>query len=180
MRRPRVTAFLACSIDGYIAGPGDSLDFLRPYTVPDDDLGYGALFASADAMLIGRRTWETVCTFETWPYAGKRVLVRTHRPLEATHGEEKVQGSISEILAGLQDLTHVYVDGGRTVRDALAEGVVDRLTLTLVPEIVGGGVPLFETALPASTWTRAAVRTREDGTVQVTWRRAEPAAPTAR
>src|SRR5512141_1397953 len=101
MDRPATAAFLGMSLDGFIAGPHDELDWLERGGGPPEDHGFTAFFASVDHMLIGRRTWDVVQGFPEWPYAGKAVAVLTRRPAEARQGERFVAGTPAEVLAEL-------------------------------------------------------------------------------
>ena len=67
----RVRLFIATSLDGHIAGPGGSLDWL----FTDDDYGYDAFIAGVDTLAMGRRTFETVLALDEWPYEGKATWV---------------------------------------------------------------------------------------------------------
>ncbi len=116
--RPRVSVFMGTSLDGFIAGPGGSLAFLEPFEKSGEDYGFPAFFESVDGLVIGRNTYETVLGFEAWPYGQKRVVVLTHRPATAQHGEEfsaEEPTALAERL-GREGLRHVYVDGGAVVR----------------------------------------------------------------
>jgi dihydrofolate reductase len=149
----KVSAFLGLSLDGFLARPDGSIDWLEPFHDPEDDAGYGAFFAEVDTLLVGRATWETVAGFADWPWAGRRVVVRTRRGLDARHGEEAAAGTVAALLARLaaDGARHVYVDGGQTVGDALREGVLDELTVTVVPVVLGAGRRLWD-GLPEQTW----------------------------
>src|SRR5512147_1241969 len=117
MARPRSLAFLGMSLDGFIAGPGDELDWLERGGGPPEDNGFAEFFASVDALLVGRRTWEVVARFPRWPYEDKRLFVLTRRPARGSHGEQFVEGAPAQVLATLGDrgIRRVYVDGGRVV-----------------------------------------------------------------
>jgi dihydrofolate reductase len=86
-----------------------------------------------------------VLGFDAWPYAGKRVIVMTHRPLAARHGEESFAGTPAALVARLAaaGTRRVYVDGGDVIRQFLAAGLIDDLTLSIIPVLLGDGVPLF-------------------------------------
>lgn len=172
VRRPKVSIFLGLSLDGFIADVGGGIDWLHPYSGGGADGGYAEFFASVDCMLIGRKSWESVLTFDPWPYGDMRMLVRTTHPLAPTHGEEAVAGPIAPILGRLrgEGVRHVYVDGGQTARDALIEGVVDEVTLTWIPEVLGRGIPLFGVGiLPPQRWTLTATRLCGLGMAQATY-----------
>jgi len=145
MARTRV--FVGASVDGFIAGPNDELDWLTPTEgeVPET---FAPFFAQIGAVLMGRRTYDVVCGFESaWPYGDTPLLVATHRPMTAKRPSVRsVRGSIAELIdqakevAGARD---VYVDGGRLIRAALDADLVDEITVAVVPIIIGAGIPLF-------------------------------------
>lgn len=147
MREPQVRAFLATSLDGFIAGPNDELDWLQGHGEDGVEDTFSPFFAEIGSMLMGRRTFDVVSQFDEWPYGDTSVLVATSRSLSTTQPNvEAVQGDIRTIVdqakmkAGARD---VYLDGGQLFRAALAEGLIDELTLTLVPTLLGDGIPLF-------------------------------------
>jgi dihydrofolate reductase len=146
-----VSVFVGTSVDGFIARPNGDLDFL-----PEgggEPHGYTEFMASVDALVIGRKTFEKVLTFETWPYGDKRVVVLSSRPvdLSAVRGGvvEQMAGPPADIVSQLAagGAHHLYVDGGITIQGFLRAGLVQRLIITRVPVLIGEGVPLFG-ALP--------------------------------
>jgi dihydrofolate reductase len=146
MPRPATAAFLGMSLDGFIAGPNDELDWLERGGGPPEDHGYEPFFASVDALLIGRRTWEVVRDFSRWPYDEKPVAVLTHRPGEARHGERFLAGTPTAVLErlGAEGFRRVYVDGGQVVSQVLAAGLLDALTVSILPVVLGRGIRLFQ------------------------------------
>jgi len=169
MPRPATAAFLGMSLDGFIAGPDDELDWLEREGGPPEDHGFAAFFASVDALLIGRRTWEVVGRFPEWPYGGKRVFVLTHRPAEARHAERFLSGSPAEVLEALGEagVRRAYVDGGRVVSQVLAAGLLDELTVSILPVVIGRGIRLFEDAGPERWLTLESHRAFAGGMVQL-------------
>jgi dihydrofolate reductase len=145
-KRPQVEAFLAVSMDGFIAGSDHDLSWLEPFSHDSaEDTGYAALMARVDALVLGRRTYDAVAAFSEWPYVGKAVVVLTHRPLTPQHGERCVQGHLPTVLEGLarEGVRSVYLDGGQAVRQGLQAKVIDRLTISWVPVLLGQGVSLL-------------------------------------
>ena len=140
------TVFVGTSVDGFIARPDGTFDFLDEGG--GEPHGYEEFFATVDALVIGRHTFETVLAFPEWPYGDKRVVVLSSRPLDLSGVRGKVEqmsGSPAEIVTRLaaQGAHHLYVDGGITVQRFLREGLVDRLVISRVPVLIGEGIPLF-------------------------------------
>ena len=160
LRQPRVSAFLALSLDGFIAGEGNDLAWLDPYNGDSqEETGYSALMASTDLLLMGRNSYDIVRTFPEWPYGDKPVVVLTHRPAEPRPHVSFRQGALAQVLGELwqEGARHIYLDGGEVVRQGLQAGLVDELTLFWVPVVLGKGVSLFggeplpERLVPLST-----------------------------
>ena len=141
----RVRVFIACSLDGFIAGVDHDLSWLPP--PGDDDFGHGAFMAEVGAVLMGRRTYDVVTGFDAWPYGALPLLVATTRALvPAVPSVRAVAGPIAALLhdalaaAAGKD---VYLDGGDLIRQALDAGAIDELTVTIIPIVLGAGLPLF-------------------------------------
>ena len=170
MQKPFVSVFLGISIDGCIAGENGDLSWLAELA-PDspEATGYTALMAQVDTLLIGRTTYDAVLGFEPWPYAGKRVVVLSHRDFAPRHGEQRRAGGVRDVLEELagEGCRHVYLDGGAVIRAALREGVIDGLTLSVLPVVLGRGVRLFEDGLPRSHWRLEATRQLPSGVAQL-------------
>jgi dihydrofolate reductase len=150
LTRPRVSVYIATSLDGFIARTDGGLDWLEAQPAPaGEDFGYAAFFATVDALVMGRSTFDQVLRFDAWPYADRLVCVLTSRPLELPAGfagrVRAVSGSPRELLAslGAAGVRHVYLDGGVTIQQFLAERLVDELTVTRLPVLLGSGRPLF-------------------------------------
>jgi dihydrofolate reductase len=142
---PRFSVFIAVSVDGYIARKDGALDWLDRVELPGEDYGYAEFMSSVDALVIGRNTYDTVLGFGEWPYADKRCVVLTQRPAQAAHGERFFAGDVAALVAefALQGVRRVYVDGGGVIRQFLAADLLDDLTLSVIPVLLGSGVPLF-------------------------------------
>ena len=145
------SVFIGVSVDGFIARPNGGLDFL-----PEgggEPHGYDEFMAGIDTLVIGRKTFETVLPYPKWPYGNKRVVVLSSQPLDFSSVRggrvEQMAGDPAEIALKLASTgtRNVYVDGGVTVQNFLRAGLIERLTITRVPVLIGQGVPLFG-ALP--------------------------------
>ena len=142
----KMSVFIGTSVDGFIARPGGELDWLPPGG--GEEHGYEAFMDSVDALVIGRKTYETVLGFPAWPYDKKSVFVLSTRPLApapAGAAVEHLAGTPNEIVSRLEarGVNHVYVDGGITIQRFLQAGFIQRLIITRVPVLIGEGIPLF-------------------------------------
>lgn len=148
VKTPRVKAsvFVGTSLDGFIARSNGALDFLP--ADGGEPHGFEEFLASVDALVMGRKTYETVLAFGTWFYGNKPVFVLSSRPLPpALPGAivERMSGSPADIVSTLADrgISHIYVDGGATIQQFLRAGLVQRLIVTRVPVLIGSGISLF-------------------------------------
>jgi dihydrofolate reductase len=145
----KMSVFVGMSVDGFIARRNGAFDFLDEGG--GEEHGYTDFIASVDTLLIGRNTFDVVMGFDEWPYGGKRVVVLSNGRLDLSVAlgrggrVEQMSGEASEIAAKLEadGVKHVYVDGGITVQRFLRAGLIQRLTISRVPVLIGEGIPLF-------------------------------------
>ena len=146
-----LSVFIGTSVDGFIARPNGDLDFLP--TGGGEPHGYNEFMASVDTIVIGRKTFETVLSFATWPYGGKRVVILSSGAVDLSVVSggvvERMAGPPEEIVSKLaaSGARHVYVDGGVTIQRFLRASLIQRITITRVPVLIGDGIALFG-ALP--------------------------------
>jgi len=144
----QISVFIGTSVDGFIARRNGTYDFLDEGG--GEPHGYTEFIATVDTLLIGRGTLEVVLAFEEWPYDNKRVVALSSKPLDLSGARGKVEqmsGEPADIAAKLaaSGAKHVYVDGGVTIQRFLRAGLVNRITITRVPVLIGEGLPLFGT-----------------------------------
>lgn len=158
----KASVFIATSLDGYIAREDGRLDWLPGDCEPH---GYEEFIATVDAIVIGRGTFETVLGFDSWPYGKTPVFVLASNPASIHPPEsavcEATGGDPREIVERLEErgVRHIYVDGGVTITRFLEAGLIDRMTITRIPVLLGSGIPLFG-FLPGDihlqhAWTRS-------------------------
>ncbi len=166
MARPVCAAFVGASLDGFIARPDGALDWLRPFEGADN--GFEEFMASVDAVVIGRATYDVVLGFGAWPYGRRPVYVLTHRAPVPRHGETLVSGEPGSIVGRLAraGVRRAYVDGGAVVSRFLAAGLLDEITLSFVPVVLGAGIRLFQAPLPERTLRLNGSRALPNGIVQ--------------
>jgi dihydrofolate reductase len=165
----KVRAFVACSLDGFLAGPDDDLSWL-PDPDPDEDYGYAAFIAETDAILMGRGTYDVAAGFPEWPYGTTPVFVATSRPLEPAAGTVKaIGGTPAKLLTAVRKKAKgaIYVDGGTLIRGFLDAGALDELVVTIVPIVLGSGAPLLAGTAERHRLVPRETRTYASGLVQL-------------
>lgn len=129
--KPRVSVYIAASLDGFIARPNGGLDWLRAGEAARagpgetefagvEDYGYQEFFDSVDVIVVGRKTFEKVLTFEQWPYDAKRVVVLSSGavPIPCARREtvSTASGEPADLVRRLsaEGATHLYIPRGRS------------------------------------------------------------------
>lgn len=162
-------AHIAVSLDGRIARPDGSVDWLVKDWLPDG-LGFEEFYASVDTILMGRATYDAVRAMGDWHHAGKRVVVLTSRPLGDPPDGVVAVADLDAALAMIErDSVRCWVEGGgQVIRAMLGRGKLDLLEMAQIPVVLGAGVPLFpegtaETRLALDfvrEWTKGAIHLR--------------------
>lgn len=142
--RPKISVYIALSIDGYIARKDNSLDWLDRVGGFDEDYGFQKLLGSIDALIIGRKTYEIASTVPD-PYPGKRVVVLSNSLSSVKAGMEIYSGDLVELTKKLhrEGIKHIWVDGGSTISQFFSMQLIDEMTLSVIPIVLGSGIPLF-------------------------------------
>jgi len=149
---PFCSVFMAVSQDGFIARPDGGLDWLDEANrqVPaGEDCGFGAFMSRVDALVMGRKTFETVQAMGAWPYGDKPVVVLSRSlqtlPAGVPASVRLSCGDPHPLVQSLRDhgWQRLYIDGGATVQGFLQARLVDELVLTEVPCVLGQGITLW-------------------------------------
>ncbi|WP_298248407.1 dihydrofolate reductase family protein [uncultured Christiangramia sp.] len=144
------SVFIATSLDGYIADKNGEIEWLNYIPNPDnDDMGYLDFKKRIDAIIMGRKTFETVIGFDIdWPY-DKPVFVLSEKlnELPETYKGKVflIKGTLNEVLEQIhkKGFYRLYIDGGTTIRNFLKQDLIDEIILTTIPILLGGGHSLF-------------------------------------
>ncbi|MDX1561951.1 MAG: dihydrofolate reductase family protein [Gammaproteobacteria bacterium] len=144
--------YIGTSLDGYIAAADGSLDWMSYVPIPEgNDLGFAEFMARIDAVVMGRKTFETLLGFGVgWAYPKPGIVLSstmTSAPAEFSDHVQFANGTPAEIiaLAKSQGFENLYVDGGRTIQRFLRDDLIDELIITEIPILLGGGERLFGT-----------------------------------
>lgn len=144
----KLSVFCGVSVDGFLARPNYELNFLHTgEKVPSE---FDEFFAGVDVVVMGRRTFEVVQRLGALEiYGSKPIVVLSGHLLVIPVGQgrivERMSDEPSKIVKQLEarGFRHAYIDGGITIQRFLASGCIDRMTITLVPVLIGTGIPLF-------------------------------------
>jgi dihydrofolate reductase len=142
-----ITLYIACSLDGYIAGPNNDLSFLDAMQIEGEDYGYGAFYQDIDAVISGRKTLEWVQSqgIER-PHPEKDHYILSSQLKNNEGGLYYYNGSVSKLVERLKakGYSKVFLEGGaEIIHQFLKAELIDRLQLFIVPTIVGEGIKLF-------------------------------------
>jgi dihydrofolate reductase len=143
--------YIACSMDGFIAKIDGNINWLL--TIPNEnnsDYGFGKFMERIDGIIMGRKTFEKVLEIQPneWHY-NKTVFVLSNTlkeiPERLKGKVEIVNGDLTVVLEDLKNrnIDNIYVDGGKTIQSFLKSDLIDEMTITTVPVILGNGIPLF-------------------------------------
>ncbi|MBC8045815.1 MAG: dihydrofolate reductase [Fimbriimonadaceae bacterium] len=143
--------YIATSLDGYIAREDGSIDWLMEIPNPDNsDYGFSIFLERIDGIVMGRNTFETVLGFNEWPYPKSKPIFVLSNSLNVVPGNlsakvEIVKGELKSIIESLKHkgMNDLYIDGGKTIQSFLKEDLIDEITITKIPILLGSGIPLF-------------------------------------
>lgn len=166
--RPKLLVYIALSIDEYIARKDDSLDWMDRVGGFDEDYGFKNMLAGIDTLIIGRKTYEVASTVPN-PYPGKRVIVLSNSLNSVKAGMEIYTEDLEELVEKLhrEGAKHIWVDGGSTISQFLALQLIDEMTLSVIPIVLGDGLPLFHTIGKEIPCRLTSSQSYESGLVQM-------------
>lgn len=178
----KCSVFIATSTDGYIATDDGGVEWLESAGVADTDMGdfadmgFAAYLASFDCMIMGRKCMEKISSFdltpEQWPYGNTKIIVLSHTLKEAPENlKDKVEmysGDILDLIKKLEDegYQHAYIDGGTTITAFINLQLINEMTITLAPVLLGSGKPLFGQMLSAVKLTNSQAAAYPNGFIQ--------------
>jgi dihydrofolate reductase len=170
-----VIVYIACTVDGYIAGPNDDLSFLQSVEQPGEDYGYENFVAGVDTVILGRKTFDKVKSFNIGnPHAGRQTYVITSTPKPAepeitfyTEGPEKL---IQQLQS--EPGKNIFVDGGaQLIHSLLQLNLIDEWIVSIIPVMIGDGVKLFSNHKQSNSLTLVSTKSFPKGLVQLHYRK---------
>ena len=175
MESPRkVILYIAMSLDGYIAGEGDNLDFLSTIDSPGEDYGYFTFIHQIDTLIWGRKTYDMVLSFGVdFPHPGKKVYVIS----KSRQGSDEHVEYVSDLPSLITKLKkeegkHIYCDGGgEIVLELLKHSLIDEMIISIIPHLLGGGKRLFLDGRPEQHLQMTKCTPYASGLVQLKYER---------
>jgi len=171
----KLVLYIAASVDGYIAKTGDDLSFLSRVEKEGEDYGYARFMEGIDTVIIGRRTYDWVIgNMGITPHTDKRTYVITHDVRPAAGDTEFYAGDLIELVRRLKAVPgkDIFCDGGaEIIHQLLQADVVDELTISFIPVLLGAGVRLFKDGRPEQLLEHSHTQVFDTGLVQMHYRR---------
>jgi dihydrofolate reductase len=165
---------IAMSLDGKIARPDGSFDWLMPYS--PQEFGIEAFHAEIDLVVMGRDTYEIERGMAEWPH-NRPVFVVTSRPIEPSPPLVEARSgnllTLADELAGRGYRKIGVEGGGLLIRGLIAIGRLDVLEMAIIPLVLGDGIPLFPPGTPELPLRMVKCETRSGGALHVVYEKAE-------
>lgn len=167
--------YIACSLDGYIAAPDGSLDFLNPMQIEGEDYGYADFVATVDAVIVGRKTYDSVLAMGyDFPHADKEAYIVTRTPRDPIGSVQFYTGSLTALVQDLKSRPgkNIFCDGGaEIVHELLKNNLIDEFYISIIPVLLGSGVRLFKDGRPEGKIALVGTKSFETGLVQLHYKR---------
>lgn len=171
----KLVIYIASSVDGYIAQPNDDLSFLKRVEKEGEDYGYAEFIRNIDTIVLGRTTYDWVSKNAPGHYGEKRTFVITHQESPAEGNVTFYSGNLKELVQKLKEEDsekHIFCDGGSSIiNQLLKEDLVDELTISFIPVLLGEGVRLFPDGRPEQVLELQSAKSFDTGLVQLYYHR---------
>ncbi|WP_019614612.1 dihydrofolate reductase family protein [Psychromonas ossibalaenae] len=155
----KCSVYIAASADGYIAALDGGVDWLHTAGKQDadmssnPDMGFEKFIRSVDCMIMGRKCMEVISNMnlapEQWPYGDAKIYVLSNSvknpPENLKEKIEMYSGDIQKLINKLEvdGFNHAYIDGRATITSFINLKLINEMTITKAPVLLGQGIPLF-------------------------------------
>lgn len=168
----KLILYISMSLDGYIAKKGDDLSFLSLVQEEGEDYGYHKFMETIDTVIIGRRTYDWVMQqVEYFPHTDKVSYVITKQERASIGNTHFYNQNLKELVLKLKkqdSKKHIFCDGGaEIVNELLRDKLFDELIISIVPVLLGDGIPLFQDNRPENVLKLIKAKTFKSGLVQL-------------
>ena len=167
----KVMLFIAMSLDGFIAKHDGDISFLSQVELEGEDYGYSAFIESVDTIILGRKTYDKICSMGIeWPYGNRKVFVLSRNSHPETDNITYYSGSLTDLIFKLksQNGKQIYCDGGaETINQLLQNDLIDEMIISIIPVLLGDGIRLFGAGFPEKKLQLVKSTAFEKGLVQL-------------
>ena len=176
----KTVLYIASSLDGFIARPDGNIDWLTSIPSPQTgDYGYAEFLSSIGTTIMGRKTYNEIIGFGVeWPYIGLDSYVVTRdKELNIQSPEtylltEKIKDFVAETKSKTnKDIW--LIGGGQLITTFINEGLLDKMIITVIPKIIGEGIPLFAGKPKETNWKLIEAKSFDTGVVNLTYEKAD-------
>lgn len=152
----KVILYIAMSLDGYIAKHNGDIGFLSIVETPETDYGYADFLNNIDTLIWGRKTFDKVLSLvNEVPHKDKKVYVIS-RTRKGNHAHAIYHPNVVELVMQLKNEKgkDIYCDGGsEIIAELMKHSLVDRIIVSIIPYLLGSGIPLFREGIPEKKLT---------------------------
>lgn len=167
----KITLYIACSLDGYIAAADDDLSFLSAVEQEGEDYGYQEFTSAIDTVIMGRKTYDKVLSFGIdFPHKNKKCFVLSNSKSGSDENVTFVRGDVMKLIEMLEanGSRNVYCDGGaETVVSLLKQKLINEFVISVIPVLLGNGVRLFNGSFPEQHLRLISTKSFSKGLVQL-------------
>lgn len=180
-----IVYYVAMSLDGYIATPDGGVEWLAPFEQGSEDYGYEEFYSGIGAVIMGSRTYEQTLTFGEWSFGATPCWVFSSRQgLENRPGVRIASATPLQVAQEIAaaGVSRAWLVGGAELAGSFRDAdLITRYIVSVMPVILGAGVPLMGTvgpargtragSAPATRLTLVSSKAFADGVVQLTYDR---------
>lgn len=171
MDKRKLIVYIAVSLDGYIAKADGDISWLSAVEQEGEDYGYSKFIETIDTVIMGRKTYHKVLTFGgEFPHKGRKCYVVTRSKRSATSNLEFYNDDIGALVKKLRSKPgkHIFLDGGaQLINSYMKLDLIDEYIISVIPVLLGGGIPLYNTGRPEQTLKLNNVQHFPSGLVQM-------------
>jgi dihydrofolate reductase len=142
----KIILYIAMSLDGYIADESGDVGWLEEY-INIEDTEYDEFYETIDTVIMGRKTYDQVLSFGEYPYQNVKSYVYSNTRTGIDENVEYIRTASIDLVKSLKQQSgkHTWLIGGADlIHDFIENDLIDEYQITILPVILGNGIPLFK------------------------------------